>query len=181
VYSFPFELPLPDSLQASFVYCGLKRSKLSIIYFLKASLTDSMSLFVPLTSLTSLELIQASLFKNEVAKLSSVAKTITHYGIIKRGPCSLTVTLDKPAYCPKDAIKVSCQVKNALCTSQINRVCARLRRDIIGLKYKGQVKGSTYSDQVNIISQVSDEVIPAGIDKEVNFSLELSMINFDET
>jgi len=105
-----------------------------------------MSIFVPLTSFTSLELIQASVFKNEVPKVSTVDKIISNYGIIKRGPCSLTVTLDKPAYCPKDAIKVSCQVKNAQCTSKINRVCARLRRDIIGLKYKGQVKGSTYSD-----------------------------------
>ena len=93
----------------------------------------------------------------------------------------MTVTLDKPAYCPKDAIKVSCLVKNALCTSKIDRVCARLRRDIVGLKYKGQAKGSTYSDQVNIISQVTDEVIPARTDAEVTFSLDLSLINFDET
>ena len=51
----------------------------------------------------------------------------------------------------------------------------------MGLKYKGQAKGSTYSDQVNIISQVSDEVIPARTDAEVTFSLDLSLINFDET
>jgi hypothetical protein len=30
------------------------------------------------------------------------------------------VTLDRPAYCPKDAIKVSCLVQNAKCTSKIN-------------------------------------------------------------
>jgi uncharacterized protein YfcZ (UPF0381/DUF406 family) len=140
-----------------------------------------MSIFVPLTSFRSLELIKGPLSLNDNPKVACVKKTISNYGIIKRGPCCLTVTLDKPAYCPKDSIKVSCLVKNAQCTSKINRVCARLRRDIMGLKFKGQVKGSTYSDQVNIISQISDEVIPARIDAEVAFSLDLSLINFDES
>ena len=91
------------------------------------------------------------------------------------------MTVDKPAYSPKDVIKISCLVKNEQCTSKIFRVCARLRRDIFGLKYKGQVKGSTYRDQVNIISLISDEAIPAGRDAEVTFFLDLSLVYFEET